>query len=98
MIDHTYFICQILNVGEQHGASGSKSLLRSKVEAERYVNPFTSDAPRLHECIGMSTTVDELYHRPSLEKKTRDAEQVVADGKSWKALRGKGETVWPPLL
>ena len=101
MIDRTCFICQILNVrGEQHGASGRMSPLRSKGEAEHYLNPSTSDAQRQqHGFIGMSTTVDELSHTALQEEKTCDAEQVVATGrKSSKTLRGKGEAVWPPLL
>ena len=45
------------------------------------------------------TTVDELSYTPPQEEKTRDAEQAVATGrKTWKALKGKGEAVWPPLL
>ena len=41
----------------------------------------------------------EPAYTPPQDKKTRDAEQVVATGrKIWKTLRRKGEAVWPPLL
>ena len=92
MIDRTYFIRQILN---KHGASGRETSLKSKGEAERCAISSTSDK---HGFIGMSTIVDELSYTPS-QGEARDAEQVVATGrKSWKTLRGKGETVWPPFL
>jgi hypothetical protein len=94
-IDRAYFIRQILNVRGEHGASGRESPLKSKGEVERYAIPSTSDQ---HGFIDMSTSLDELSYPPSQEE-TRDAEHVVANGrKNWKTLRGKGETVWPPLL
>ena len=96
MIDLTYFIRQILNVRGEHGASGRKNPLKSKVEAERYAISSTSDQ---HGFIGTSTTVDELSYSHSQEERNRGAEQVVPTGrKSLKSLRGKGETVWPPIL
>jgi transcriptional enhancer factor len=68
-----------------------------RIFSDRYSSPSTSDAQYGYICI--STTIDELSYTPSQEEKTRDAEQVVATGrKSWKTLKGKGESVWPPIL
>jgi len=88
----------ILNVQGELGASGRKSSLRNKGDAERYAIPSTSDTQnQQHGFIGMSTTVDDSY-MPSQEEKTRDAEQVVATGRKSSKTRRKGEAVWPPLL